>query len=252
MFVRITKRYRWLISLRMNRSLAGHYQGTASSFSMLAHLISSRENTHFPYADPVSAPMIRTRTEIEAIANPSRRSYLSRHSIPPSWIPATVSIRKSTDHILINDENNGLYWRALNTNEGHVSNNLDIYKVSMAEAFRADQTDGFDLPSFPEFLTLLKIQLHSQSEQYIHPDFYYWLGDRLDGGRPLLLSLNNTLESPSAKLLLNSVRIGNSIIALNLYALDPYRHTVSHGTPRAIELRVRRREYRQNEITFMN
>lgn len=120
--------------------------------TMLAHLISSRENTHFPYADPVSAPMIRTRTEIEAIANPSRRSYLSRHSIPPSWIPATVSIRKSTDHILINDENNGLYWRALNTNEGHVSNNLDIYKVSMAEAFRADQTDGFDLPSFPEFL----------------------------------------------------------------------------------------------------
>jgi hypothetical protein len=118
---------------------------------------------------------------------------------------------------------------------------LNLYRVGLSDAFRQTITDGFDLPSLPEFLDLIRID-RSENLGLVSPSDFYWLGDRLDGGKRLLLSLAGTLNHTAAISVLNLVKLHGQNLKLNVYALDPYRLTGRASEPRAFEIKIRRRE----------
>ena len=48
------------------------------------------------------------------------------------------------------------------------------------------------------------------------------------------------------------IREDGKQIKLSLYAIDPYRQSVKSISPRALELKIKRRDIVQHEIVFIN
>lgn len=220
--------------------------------ALLGRLIVSRSETRFPFADAVSPPLSRSKAEFEAIANPSRRTCISRHLVPGSWVQASVTTSHETGQILIEDKDHGFLWRVLDLEDAHISQQLDLYRISTPGAFRSGMGDGFDLPSFPEFLTLLRIQMVSGHSKFINPKFFYWLGDASDRGSNMLISINGTLDHPAATLIVGAFRDELRTTKLSLYALDPYRQNARTPSPKAFEIKIKRRNVLQTDIRFSN
>jgi hypothetical protein len=217
---------------------------------LLERLIEAREVTHFPFADPVPAPLPRSKGEFEMIAAPSRRPYISRRPLPLSWVASAVAVSRINGQFLVDDKNNGLRWRILDLESPDVTSQINLYRMSLTDAFKFESTDGFDYPSFAEFLTLLGIQSSQGHTSYINPAQFYWLGDKTDRGGHTMVSLESTMTSAAATLLVSSVRDVNLQTRIHLYAIDPYRLHKNVKIPKALELRVHRRPLATPEIVF--
>ncbi|HUQ46797.1 MAG TPA: hypothetical protein VM053_00990 [Gemmatimonadaceae bacterium] len=219
---------------------------------LLAALIAARSVTRFPFADAVPGPLPHSRAEFESIGSPSRRTLVSRRPLPAPWIASAVVTSEVQGQILLDDKNNGLRWRILDLQDPSVSSQMDIYRVTLADAFRSEPQDGFDFPSFAEFLTLLRIQSVEGHTKYISPTNFYWLGDKTDSGGYTLVSLDCTLDNAATSLLVNWVRDEMLSTRIHLYAVNTYRVNQRTRSPRALELRVQRRLLNIPEIVFAN
>jgi hypothetical protein len=210
---------------------------------LLRTLIENRSLTRFPYSDALPGPTMRARSELQSIANGSSRySPVHRHSVPEGWLTSSVKVdREIGGFISLEDHDHGVTWRAPDVRHPAIENELNLYRVGLSDAFRQTITDGFDLPSLPEFLDLIRID-RSENLGLVSPSDFYWLGDRLDGGKRLLLSLAGTLNHTAAISVLNLVKLHGQNLKLNVYALDPYRLTGRASEPRAFEIKIRRRE----------
>ena len=215
---------------------------------LLDALFSCRERTLFPFADPVPQTMLRSKAEFEAFAMPSRWSGLPRHVVPTPWMKSVVQTSKRDGYLYVNDSDNGLLWRGADLHETDVQ----LFQIPMHDVNSEPALDGFGLPSFPEFLTLLRIHQANRHLALLDSRQFYWIGDKSDRGSKMLVSLAKTLDHPGASLICSAAKVEGAQIKLNLYAIDPYRHTVHNTTPRGLELKVKRRDPAQPELVFAN
>lgn len=211
-------------------------------------LIEAREVTRFPFADAVPPPSVRTKGEFERIAVPHQSAYIARRTLPSTWLASSVATKKREGLIFVDDKNNGLRWRFLDLSDEDIRTQAELYRVSASGAFSSEATDGYDKPSFAEFLTLLSIQAAEGHEEFIDPARFYWLGDRYDRGGQTIVSINNQLNHPAAVQLVTAVRDSNLSIRLNLYAIDQYRMSRKAGDIKALELYVQRRPIGMPEL----
>jgi hypothetical protein len=231
---------RWTDFMReMLLSYAYLHPTDQSARNLLDELINARSVTHFPYADQVSQPLTRSKGEFDAIANPGRNVLISRHTFPRSWLKSSFKIERDKSFIYVNDLDHGLYWRVIDL---QIIDDINLFKVSVFEMTDEKNIDGFSLPSFPEIITLLRIQVSQQKFEFFNPSHFYWVGDKSDSGSRMLFSLRSTLDHPAATLIRSDVKIDGKSVRLNLYALDPYKFHSGYSKPRALEVVVRRRE----------
>ena len=120
-----------------------------AAFKLIDSLLAERQTTLFPYADQIPLPTVRSKTEFESLAVPSRRAVISRHAFPSNWLRSSVLISRDQGYLSVQDFDNGLVWRGIDITDQDLSNQINVFKIPMHTVKTEPSPDGFGLPSFP-------------------------------------------------------------------------------------------------------
>lgn len=197
-----------------------------------------------PVAEPLPEPDSRTAMDFRGMATSSARRRFGRADLPLELRRMTVRRSTSEGHVYLHDLEYDLIWRVVDTDLKQVGSDYSLYRSSLSDIVAKRFSAGYDLPSFPEFLSLLRLQ--SVIDLGIIRDYdFYWIGDRLSKATYMVASLTRTIAGEGITPVLNSVSISETDKRVNLYAVDAYRQRNTLSYLRALELQVRRGSLRR-------
>lgn len=193
----------------------------------------------FPVAEALSEPAVRTKEEFRTLAAAGATRRFDRASLPLQLRRLTVKESASEGFRYVHDLEFDLIWRVIDMDSPLVGSDYSLYRTSFGDLIERKFSGVFELPSFPEFLSLIRLQ--SVTEINIVRDYdFYWVGDKLGEATYMIASLSRTLVGEGIVSVLHNAPVSNTEVRLNLYAIDVYRQRNTLTNLRALELRVRR------------
>lgn len=211
-----------------------------SSANVYSSILEARQHNQFPHADALPAAGRKTRAELAAQASYDRTDHGSARNLPVGWRGYSINILIDEDFISVIDKEFGLSWSIPNSGGARFDRVGPLFRLSINEAFRSGEGSGRRRASFAEFISLLQAdRLCLENPNFLKEDEFYWLGDRLDTGENLLVSLKNSLPEGSGVLILSTIKINGESVRLNLFAVDQ-RRPARTGQTRALDLSLER------------